>query len=99
MQARQGKKKSSQTSFSRSIFAIFNVTFVPIIYFFLVETKKCSHEELDVIFASGGNPVWKEKVMPNDLSAAESRQILGLDVKYSSSEEDVDTTDVGVGKV
>jgi len=64
-----------------------------------VETKKGSLEELDVIFASGGNPVRKEKVIPHDLSVAESRQILGLDVKYGSSEEGFNTTNVGVEKV
>jgi hypothetical protein len=64
-----------------------------------VETKKRSLEELDVIFASGGNPVWKEKVMPRDLLVAESRRILGLDVEYGSSEEDFKTTDVSVEKV
>jgi hypothetical protein len=51
------------------------------------------------MFASGGNPVRKEKVMPHDLLVAESRRILGLDVKYGSSEEDFRTTDVGVEKV
>jgi hypothetical protein len=64
-----------------------------------VETKKRSLKELDVIFASGGNPVWKEKVMPHDLSVAKSRRILGLDVEDGSSEEDFKTTDVGVEKV
>jgi hypothetical protein len=64
-----------------------------------VETKKSSLEELDVIFASGGNPVRKEKVIPHDLSVAESRQILGLDVKYGSSEEGFNTMNVGVEKV
>ncbi|KAF4178298.1 hypothetical protein CNMCM8694_009230 [Aspergillus lentulus] len=46
------------------IFAILNACFVPIIYFFLVETRKRSLEELDVIFAAGGDPVKKEKTMP-----------------------------------
>lgn len=53
--------------------------FVPIIYFFLVETKKRSLEELDVIFAAGGNPVKKEQNMPHNLSVEESRRVLGLD--------------------
>ncbi|KAK3934427.1 general substrate transporter [Diplogelasinospora grovesii] len=60
------------------IFAIFNALFVPIIYFFLVETKKRSLEELDVIFAAGGNPVKTEKTMPHDLPIEEARRILGL---------------------
>ncbi|KAK8215460.1 hypothetical protein M8818_002081 [Zalaria obscura] len=60
------------------IFAIFNFAFVPIIYFFLVETKKRSLEELDVIFAAGGNPVKKEQSMPHNLSVDESRRVLGL---------------------
>ncbi|OCL10579.1 general substrate transporter [Glonium stellatum] len=62
------------------IFAIFNFLFVPVIYFFLVETKGRSLEELDVIFAAGGNPVKKEKSMPYNLSVEESRRVLGLDV-------------------
>lgn len=82
-----------------SIFAIFNAVFVPIIYFFLVETKQRSLEELDVIFASGGDPVRKEKIMPHDLSVAESRRILGLDVDDNSSEEDLKTVNVGIEKV
>ncbi|KAJ9654419.1 hypothetical protein H2201_009003 [Coniosporium apollinis] len=60
------------------IFAIFNFLFVPTIYFFLVETKKRSLEELDVIFAAGGDPVKREKSMPYNLSVAESRRVLGL---------------------
>jgi len=52
---------------------------VPTIYFFLVETKKRSLEELDVIFAAGGDPVKREKSMPYNLSVAESRRVLGLD--------------------
>jgi hypothetical protein len=60
------------------IFAIFNFAFIPIIYFFLVETRKRSLEELDVIFAAGGNPVKKEQSMPHDISVDESRRVLGL---------------------
>jgi hypothetical protein len=82
-----------------SIFAIFNAVFVPIIYFFLVETKQRSLEERDVIFASGGDPVRKEKIMPHDLSVAESRRTLGLDVDDSSSEEGVKMVNVGIEKV
>jgi hypothetical protein len=59
-----------------------------------VEIKQRSLEELDVIFASGGNPVWKEKMMPHDLSVADSRRILGLDVDDSSSEEDFKMADI-----
>lgn len=61
------------------IFAVLNFLFVPIIYFFLVETKKRSLEELDVIFAAGGNPVRKEQSMPHNMSIEESRRVLGLD--------------------
>lgn len=72
---------------------MFNAAFVPIIYFFLVETKKRSLEELDVIFAAGGDPVKKEKAMPYGLSVAESRRILGLETSAEDelkgdSEED-----------
>lgn len=61
------------------IFAIFNAIFVGIVYFFLVETKKRSLEELDVVFAAGGNPVSQEQKMPHGLSIEESRRILGLE--------------------
>ncbi|GFF45317.1 hexose carrier protein [Aspergillus lentulus] len=60
------------------IFAILNACFVPIIYFFLVETRKRSLEELDVIFAAGGDPVKKEKTMPYNIPIEEARRILGL---------------------
>ncbi|KAH1754860.1 hypothetical protein KXX56_007787 [Aspergillus fumigatus] len=60
------------------IFAILNACFVPIIYFFLVETRKRSLEELDVIFAAGGDPVEKEKTMPYNIPIEEARRILGL---------------------
>jgi Sugar (and other) transporter len=79
VQASQGEKeKLTNLFFLQYFFAIFNAVFVPIIYFFLVETKNRSLEELDVIFASGAILVRKEKVMPQDLSMAESRRILGL---------------------
>ncbi|KAK5165564.1 uncharacterized protein LTR77_009093 [Saxophila tyrrhenica] len=61
------------------IFAIFNFLFVPVLYFFLVETKKRSLEELDVVFAAGGNPVRREKEMRHHVSVEESRRVLGLD--------------------
>jgi hypothetical protein len=67
--------------------------------FFLVETKQRSLEELDVIFASGGDPVRKEKIMPHDLSVAECRRILGLDLDDGSSEEDFKVADLGIEKV
>ncbi|OJJ06434.1 hypothetical protein ASPVEDRAFT_56078 [Aspergillus versicolor CBS 583.65] len=60
------------------IFAVFNACFIPIIYFFLVETRKRSLEELDVIFAAGGDPVQKEKTMPYNIPIEEARRILGL---------------------
>jgi hypothetical protein len=62
------------------IFAIFNFCFCPIIYFFLVETKKRSLEELDVIFAAGGNPVKQGQMTGHKISIAEAREVLGLDV-------------------
>jgi hypothetical protein len=68
------------------IFAIFNFLFVPVIYFFLVETRKCSLEELDVIFAAGGNPVKKEQSMGHNLSIEESRRVLGLSEHTEVSE-------------
>ncbi|TQS33530.1 hypothetical protein Golomagni_06122 [Golovinomyces magnicellulatus] len=67
------------------IFAIFNALFVPTIYFFLVETRKRSLEELDVIFAAGGNPVKAEKTLPYNMSVAEARRILGLNTESADS--------------
>lgn len=58
---------------------MFNAIFVVIIYIFLVETRKRSLEELDVVFAAGGNPVLQEQRMPHGLSGEESRRILGLE--------------------
>lgn len=57
-----------------------------------METKKRSLEELDVVFAAGGNPVRQEKQMPHGLSVEESRRILGLD------EEPFDTAPYGLPK-
>ena len=61
------------------IYAILNAIFVPIIYFYLVETRGRSLEELDVIFATPGNPVKNEQRMPHDISNEASRATLGLD--------------------
>jgi hypothetical protein len=61
------------------IYAVLNASFIPIIYFFLVETKGRSLEELDVIFAAPGDPVKNEQKMPHNISIAEGRRILGLD--------------------
>jgi hypothetical protein len=60
-------------------YAVFNAVFVPIIYFFLVETKGRSLEELDVIFATPGDPVKNEKRMPKDISIEAAKAALGLD--------------------
>lgn len=61
------------------IYAVLNASAIPIIYFYLVETKGRSLEELDVIFAAPGNPVKNEQRMPHNISLAEDRRILGLD--------------------
>jgi MFS family permease len=61
-------------------YAVFNAAFVPIIYFFLVETKGRSLEELDVVFATPGDPVKNEKRLPRHISVADARITLGLDV-------------------
>lgn len=81
------------------IFAIFNFAFCPIIYFFLVETKKRSLEELDVIFAAGGNPVKAEQKMGYDITVAEARRVLGLDSEVSDSVKQMETVHVGSEKV
>lgn len=44
-----------------------------------VETKGRSLEELDVIFAAGGNPVEAERVTPYGISISEARETLQLD--------------------
>jgi len=61
------------------IFAVFNAVFVPVIYFFLVETKGRSLEEIDVIFAAGGSPVHEERKMPHHMSIGQAREIMELD--------------------
>ncbi|KAJ4418189.1 hypothetical protein N0V85_001521 [Neurospora sp. IMI 360204] len=71
------------------IFAVFNFLFVPVIYFFCVETKKRSLEELDVIFAAGGNPVKQEKSMPHNMSIEESRRVLGLGDRIGTEVVDI----------
>jgi len=75
------------------IYAVLNASFILIIYFFLVETKGRSLEELDAIFAAPGDPVKNEKRVPHDISIAEGRRILGLDddeveVQSESSEKE-----------
>lgn len=60
-------------------YAVFNAALVPVIYFFMVETKGRSLEELDVIFAAPGDPVKNEQRMPHDISVADARRILGLE--------------------
>ena len=60
-------------------YAVFNALFVPIIYFFLVETKGRSLEELDVVFATPGDPVKNEKRLPHDISVEAAKMALGLD--------------------
>jgi sugar porter (SP) family MFS transporter len=67
------------------IYAIFNACFIPIIYFFLVETRQRSLEELDVIFAAPGDPVKNEKRMPHHISVTEAREALGLDAAVDVS--------------
>ena len=60
-------------------YAVFNAVFVPIIYFFLVETRQRSLEELDVIFATPGDPVKNEKRLPKDIKIEDAKMALGLD--------------------
>lgn len=73
-------------------YAVFNAVFVPTIYFFLVETKKRSLEELDVVFATPGDPVKNEKRLPHDISIETAKAVLGLaeaDATGTKSDEDV----------
>lgn len=73
-------------------YAVFNALFVPIIYFFLVETKKRSLEELDVVFATPGDPVKNEKRLQHDISIETAKAVLGLaddDTTESKSDKDV----------
>jgi hypothetical protein len=64
------------------IYAVLNATFIPIIYFFLVETRQRSLEELDVVFAAPGDPVKNEQRMPHHISAEDAREALGLAVDH-----------------
>lgn len=78
-------------------YAVFNALFVPIIYFFLVETRKRSLEELDVVFAMAGDPVKNEKRLPQHISIEQAKMALGLDDaagKDKSSENDI-VADIG----
>ncbi|KFY94710.1 hypothetical protein V500_03104 [Pseudogymnoascus sp. VKM F-4518 (FW-2643)] len=79
------------------IYAVLNATFIPIIYFFLVETKGRSLEEIDVIFAAPGNPVKIEQKMPHNISISEGRRILGLDDVAHSDNKSYDNVDIRVG--
>ncbi|KAF8541145.1 hypothetical protein BDD12DRAFT_803958 [Trichophaea hybrida] len=54
------------------VYAVLNACFVPIIYFFLVETKGRSLEELDVIFAAEKNPVWNEMRMEKHIDSRQA---------------------------
>ena len=60
-------------------YAVFNAAFVPILYFFMVETKGRSLEELDVVFATPGDPVKNEKRLPYNINVADARVTLGLE--------------------
>lgn len=79
--------RSVLTKIQYIIFAIFNFCFCPIIYFFLVETKKRSLEELDVVFAAGGNPVKQEQKMEHGISVQQARFVLGLDAEPETPSE------------
>ncbi|OQD72417.1 hypothetical protein PENDEC_c021G02411 [Penicillium decumbens] len=70
------------------IFAVINACFIPVIYFFLVETRKRSLEDIDVIFAQDGDPVKNEKAMPQNIPVEEARRILGLSETITDVLED-----------
>ena len=75
-------------------YAVFNALFVPVIYFFLVETRQRSLEELDVVFATPGDPVKNEQRLPHDISIETAKTTLGLadDVATeNNSDKDVAT--------
>ena len=74
-------------------YAVLNALFVPIIYFFLVETRGRSLEELDIIFATPGDPVKNEKRMPHNISNSAARAALGLD-DHSDNEKLSDILDI-----
>src|ERR1700744_6032475 len=76
-------------------YAVFNAVFVPIIYFFLIETKGRSLEELDVIFATPGDPVKNEKRLPHNISIQDAKMALGLeDAGSDKSVEEVAQVDI-----
>lgn len=79
-------------------YAVFNAVFVPVIYFFLVETRKRSLKELDVIFATPGDPVKNEKRLEYDISIETAKATLGLsstDASENESKERVTAEYVG----
>ena len=50
------------------IFTATNLLFIPIIYFFFPETSNLELEEVDYIFARGGNPVAVAREMQKELA-------------------------------
>lgn len=50
------------------IFMALNLAFIPIIYFFYPETSNLALEEVDHIFAGGGNPVAVARNMQRGLA-------------------------------
>ena len=80
-------------------YAVFNAVFVPIIYFFLVETRGRSLEELDVVFATPGDPVKNEKRLPHDIAIEAAKVALGLEDADSEPEKSVeDVTQVDMAE-
>lgn len=70
------------------VFAMFNLAFVPIVYFFMPETANRSLEEIDLIFAKAfhenRDPVKVAMQMERNVDVHQSRMVLGLDDVLSS---------------
>lgn len=59
------------------IFMAINLVFIPIIYFFYPETSNLALEEVDYIFARGGNPVTVARNMQKELAMGGQLDIEG----------------------
>ena len=67
------------------IFMITNFLFIPIIYFYYPETSNLRLEDIDLIFARGGNPVEQARRMAAEIKAYGHIQVEQGEEKVASS--------------
>lgn len=67
------------------IFMITNFLFIPIIYFYYPETSNLRLEDIDLIFARGGNPVEQARRMAAEIKAYGHIQLEQGDEKVATS--------------